>query len=123
MRCLLDDIWGVTTRLDTYLPQVLLGSLEQGTPLDVWAAGVVVMSLLARRYPLFLAAQDRSDEPALLQVRPQTKPHRLEPSQELRRPQHTLNIFEHAQYSSATLFGAASGHTIRDLPVNAMIRQ
>ena len=78
MRCLLDDIWGVTTRLDTNLPQVLLGSLEQGTPLDVWAAGVVVMSLLARRYPLFLAAQDRSDEPALLQVRPQ-----------LRGPNHT----------------------------------
>mmetsp|Transcript_61059 Transcript_61059/g.122411 ORF Transcript_61059/g.122411 Transcript_61059/m.122411 type:complete len:485 (-) Transcript_61059:203-1657(-) len=48
-------------------PEVLLYSMEQSPALDVWAAGVCVLGLLARRYPLF-NCQDRSDEPWLLQV-------------------------------------------------------
>jgi len=51
-------------------PEVLLGSLEQGPALDVWAAGVCLFSLLTRRYPPFGSGPEvRQDETALLQVR------------------------------------------------------
>jgi serine/threonine protein kinase len=48
-------------------PEVLLGSNEQGVALDVWAAGAVLLSLFARRYPFFPASA-RGDEAALLQL-------------------------------------------------------
>ncbi|XP_022113034.1 cell division cycle 7-related protein kinase [Pieris rapae] len=41
-------------------PEVLLKSPLQGTAVDVWAAGVVLASLLTSRYPFFRAADDVS---------------------------------------------------------------
>ncbi|XP_045761324.1 cell division cycle 7-related protein kinase-like [Maniola jurtina] len=41
-------------------PEVLLKSPRQGTGVDVWAAGVVLASLLTARYPFFRAADDVS---------------------------------------------------------------
>ncbi|XP_034841557.1 cell division cycle 7-related protein kinase-like [Maniola hyperantus] len=41
-------------------PEVLLKSPRQGTSVDVWAAGVVLASLLTARYPFFRAADDVS---------------------------------------------------------------
>lgn len=39
-------------------PEVLLKSPRQGTAVDTWAAGVVLASALARRYPLLRAPDD-----------------------------------------------------------------
>jgi serine/threonine protein kinase len=47
---------------------VLLYSLEQTPAIDVWSAGVVLLSLLTRRYPFFQTGSDRSDETSLLQI-------------------------------------------------------
>lgn len=44
-------------------PEVLLSSLQQGPALDVWGAGVILLSLLCRRYPLL---PGRSDEEQLI---------------------------------------------------------
>uniref|UniRef100_A0A7S2RTJ7 non-specific serine/threonine protein kinase n=1 Tax=Rhizochromulina marina TaxID=1034831 RepID=A0A7S2RTJ7_9STRA len=48
-------------------PEVLLYSMEQSSALDIWSAGVILLSLLSRRYPFFTVT-DGSDLPALLQI-------------------------------------------------------
>jgi cell division control protein 7 len=37
-------------------PEVLMGAWNQGAKIDVWGAGVILLSLLTRRYPFFKAA-------------------------------------------------------------------
>ena len=44
-------------------PEVLLRKHEQGPPIDVWAAGVIVLSLATRRYPVFQASRALSRPP------------------------------------------------------------
>ena len=39
-------------------PEVLMQCAEQGPPLDVWSAGVILLCLLSRRYPAFDAPHD-----------------------------------------------------------------
>ena len=39
-------------------PEVLLRSFEQSTALDVWSAGVMLISLISGRYPFFRNAED-----------------------------------------------------------------
>jgi hypothetical protein len=46
-------------------PEVLLRSGQQGTGLDIWAAGVILLSLLTGRYPFFHA---RDDTDALIEL-------------------------------------------------------
>jgi len=62
-------------------PEVLLHSMEQGTPVDMWATGVVFLGLLVRRYPVFQNT-DRGDEAALLQIAALLGPARVQAAAE-----------------------------------------
>lgn len=46
-------------------PEVLLRCTRQGTAVDMWAAGVILLSLISGRYPFFKAAEDMA---ALAQI-------------------------------------------------------
>jgi len=48
-------------------PEVLLGCAEQTPGLDVWSAGIIFLSLLLGRYPLFTNA-DSDDLTSLMQI-------------------------------------------------------
>ena len=48
-------------------PETLLQCLDQTTAIDVWAAGVMLLCLLSRRYPVF-SVPDRTDLTALMQI-------------------------------------------------------
>jgi cell division control protein 7 len=39
-------------------PEVLMGAWNQSAKIDVWGAGVILLTLLTRRYPFFKAADD-----------------------------------------------------------------
>jgi cell division control protein 7 len=39
-------------------PEVLAGAVNQTTAIDVWAAGVIFLSLLTQRYPFFVGEDD-----------------------------------------------------------------
>ena len=39
-------------------PEVLLRVAEQTVALDIWAAGVILLSILTQRYPFFTATED-----------------------------------------------------------------
>jgi len=49
-------------------PEVLLRCPRQGPAIDVWAAGVVMLTLVTRRYPLLAAPETKTDEGALAEV-------------------------------------------------------
>jgi serine/threonine protein kinase len=50
--------------------EVLMSSWEQTTSIDIWAAGIIFLSLLSKRYPFFptCTSEERSDEASLLQI-------------------------------------------------------
>jgi serine/threonine protein kinase len=49
-------------------PEVLMRKLEQGPAIDVWAAGVVVLCLVTRRYPVFHADSDDAAMGEIMQL-------------------------------------------------------
>ena len=48
-------------------PEVLMQCLDQTTATDVWSAGIILLSLLTRRYPFF-PVHDQHDMTALMQI-------------------------------------------------------
>ena len=49
-------------------PEVLLSSLNQGCPLDVWSVGIILLCLLTRRYPLLPGRSEEEQLHALLSL-------------------------------------------------------
>jgi cell division control protein 7 len=41
-------------------PEVLMSAWNQSTKIDIWSAGVILLTLLTRRYPFFKASDDPS---------------------------------------------------------------
>jgi cell division control protein 7 len=39
-------------------PEVLMGAWNQSAKIDIWSAGVILLTLLTRRYPFFKAGDD-----------------------------------------------------------------
>eukprot|EP00967_Tisochrysis_lutea_P068693 scaffold90099_cov35-Tisochrysis_lutea.AAC.2 len=60
-----DDLSGVRTMLAARegtrgfrAPEVLMTCPSQGPPIDIWSAGIIMLCLITRRFPLFEALND-----------------------------------------------------------------